>query len=121
MNKVIFLFLVFCFASCKDSEYFKHKIEIEKVSDDCSGLSDKLKMDSNILGERYEFDKCLPGNFSKDNVIFKRQGDTVVVQFNAATSEKRSRFHITLDIDTYPRYNFLTIDGNTFVIIPTSP
>jgi hypothetical protein len=77
-------------------------------------------MNSNINGERYEFNKCLPENFAKENVSYVRQGDTVVVHFENKPNVKQSEFHIILDIDTYPRYNFLTIDGDTFIIVPTS-
>ncbi|MBS1621996.1 MAG: hypothetical protein JST10_03990 [Bacteroidetes bacterium] len=76
-------------------------------------------MNSNINGERYEFNKCLPENFSKDNVEFSRQGDTVVVKFEKNVNAKKSEFHVIIDIDTYPRYHFLTIDGDTFIIVPT--
>ena len=53
-------------------------------------------------------------------LYFSRQGDTIVVHFENKSNVKQSVFHIILDIDTYPRYNFLTIDGDTFIIMPTS-
>jgi hypothetical protein len=121
MNKIsICLLLILVLVSCKNPHYLHHKLQFEKVADNCSNVSSKFEMNSNINGERYEFNKCLPGNFTKENVSFSRQGDTVVVHFDNNKNMKRSEFHIILDIDTYPRYNFLTIDGDTFIIVPTS-
>lgn len=120
MNKIAFcLLLTSFFCSCTNPPYLHHKLQVEKVSNDCSAISQKFEMNSNINGERYEFNKCLPENFSKENVSFSRQGDTVVVRFDKNENTKQSAFHIILDIDTYPRYNFLTIDGDTFIIVPT--
>ncbi|MFI5133703.1 MAG: hypothetical protein ACHQEB_05175 [Chitinophagales bacterium] len=116
-----FLFSISILTACKDQAYLHHKLKFEKVADNCSGGQQSFQMNSNINGERYEFNKCLSENFAKENVTYARQGDTVVVHFqNANPNVKQSEFHITLDIDTYPRYNFLTIDGDTFIIVPTS-
>lgn len=121
MKKSIFcIAIVLLLTDCKDIPYLHHKLKFEKVSDNCSGVSSKLEINSNINGDRYEFNKCLPDNFVKENATIKRQGDTVVVSFENSKKMKRSDFHIILDIDTYPRYNFLTIDGETFIIVPTS-
>lgn len=121
MNKTLICALVLAMiASCKDQPYLHHKLQLEKVADNCSSVSQKFEMNSNINGERFEFNKCLPDNFNKEQVIFTKKGDTVLVHFiNAGVNIKQSDFHIILDIDTYPRYNFLTIDGDTFAIIPT--
>jgi hypothetical protein len=69
----------------------------------------------------------LPDDFSKEQITSRRQGDTIVVNFvkkdsfgEKRGSDRQSEFHIILDIDAYPRYNFLTVDGDTFVIVPTS-
>ena len=121
MNKIfICILMTLEFTACKNPPYLHHKLQFEKVADNCSGISQKFEMNSNINGERYEFNKCLPENFVKENVSFARQGDTVVVHFENNGNQKQSAFHIILDIDTYPRYNFLTIDGDTFIIVPTS-
>jgi hypothetical protein len=48
-----------------------------------------------------------------------RQGDTVVVQF-PRTGGKAVLNKITLDIDSYPRYNFITIDDQTIDVIPSN-
>ena len=121
MNKIIIsILLISIFVSCETKPYVKHKIRFEKVADVCSGTTEGLQLNSNILGERYEFNKCLPEDFNKDLVNVSRQGDTVVVRFGKNLNKKRADFHIILDIDAYPRYNFLTIDGETFIIVPAS-
>lgn len=125
MSKIfICILMILVFTACKNPPYLHHKLQLEKVADDCSALAQKFEMNSNINGERYEFNKCFPENFTKDNAIFSRQGDTVIVHFNSDSyrngNVKEAEFHIILDIDTYPRYNFLTIDGDTFIIVPTS-
>jgi hypothetical protein len=96
-------------------------VKFEKVTEHCSAVSQKFEMNSNINGERYEFNKCLEDDFSKDQVSSERQGDTVVVKFDKkGNNMKQSEFHIILDIDAYPRYNFLSIDGETYAIVPAS-
>ena len=115
------LFCILIFTACKDQAFLHHKLKFEKVADNCAGGQQSFQMNSNINGERYEFNKCLQENFSKEQINVSRQGDTVVVHFNKPEKNaKQSEFHIILDIDTYPRYNFLTIDGDTFIIVPAS-
>jgi hypothetical protein len=76
-------------------------------------------MVSNVAGERYEFERCLGASFTKDMMKVLRQGDTVLVQFHRGGGEQ-VLYKITLDIDSYPRYNFITIDGETFQVIPSN-
>jgi hypothetical protein len=118
---IIVSLLVISINACKTKPFVNHKLKFEKVAANCSNEQQSFQMNSNINGERYEFNKCLPGNFTKENVSFARQGDTVIVHFEKPGANiKQSEFHIILDINAYPRYNFLTIDGDTFIIIPTS-
>ena len=120
-KRLLSMFLcIFVFFSCKDQSYLHHKLKLEKIADNCADGQQSFQMNSNINGERYEFNKCLDENFESTSTIFSRQGDTLVVRFENNSNLKQSEFHITLDIDTYPRYNFLTIDGDTFIIVPTS-
>jgi hypothetical protein len=70
-------------------------------------------MVSNIAGERYEFEKCLSTGFTKDMMQVSRQGDTVLVQFSKSGSQS-SLYKMTLDIDSYPAYHFITVDDETF-------
>ena len=75
-------------------------------------------MVSNVAGERYEFEKCLGANFTKEMINIARQGDTVIVQF-PKPERQPVLYKITLDIDSYPKYNFITVDGETFNLIPS--
>jgi hypothetical protein len=121
MNKIIIcIFAISLFIACKEQTYLHHKLKFEKVADNCTNEQQSFQMNSNINGERYEFNKCLPESFAKEQMTVARQSDTVVVHFEGPAKDgKQSEFHIILDIDAYPRYNFLTIDGDTFIIVPT--
>lgn len=97
--------------------YFKHSLaKYEKVSEGCINVDPKFSMVSNIVGERYTFQKCLPVSY-KGNYMAERKGDSVIIAFEKADGPT-AVFDISLDINTYPRYNFLTIDGNTVMIVP---
>jgi hypothetical protein len=72
-------------------------------------------MVSNVAGERFEFEKCLASNFTKDMMKVSRQGDTVLVLFPKPATQK-VLYKITLDIDSYPRYSFITVDDETFIV-----
>jgi hypothetical protein len=51
------------------------------------------------------------------NTYFRTTGDTVLVSFKkASTGQANKVYHITLDIDSYPIYHFVTIDGDTYSI-----
>ena len=105
---------------CERKPYVEHKVKFEKVADDCKEQQSYFRMNSNFGGERYEFEKCLPGDFNDEQLVSERQGDTVLVSFkNATTGPTNKVFHITLDIDSYPAYHFVTIDGDTYSISAT--
>ena len=80
-------------------------------------LSPLSKMNSNLNGERLEFQACLDADFQKAQLTSFRQGDTVVLKFDR-TKSQQALYNIILDVDSYPRYYFLSIDGNTFPIVP---
>ena len=106
--------------SCDRKPFVEHKLKFEKVADDCKEQQSYFRMNSNFGGERYEFEKCLPGDFSDEQLVSERQGDTVLVSFkNAAPGPTNKVYHITLDIDSYPAYHFVTIDGDTYSISAT--
>lgn len=108
-------------AACniKQDPYLNHKLaKSEKLATGCEAYNAKFSMVSNIVGERYQFQKCLHATYD-GHYTAKRSGDTVVVNFTK-TAGPEALYNITLDIDAYPRYNFLTIDGNTFTIIPAA-
>jgi hypothetical protein len=99
--------------ACNRKPFVDHKLRFEKISDNCENLKPSFRMISNIAGERYEFDKCLSAAFTKDMMQVSRQGDTVLVQF-AKPESQTSLYKITLDIDSYPQYHFITVDDETF-------
>src|SRR6266498_5145845 len=100
MNKVIIFLLMIVVIACNRKPFVDHKLKFEKISDNCENLKPSFRMVSNIAGERYEFEKCLAANFSKDQLKVTRQGDTVLVQFERPSAEK-VLYKITLDIDSY--------------------
>ena len=111
------ILFVLTVVSCETKPFLKHSMKFEKVSDNCSAIDNKFKMTSNLNGERYEFQRCLDADFQKSQLTSIRQGDTVVLKFER-TESKQALYDIIVDVDSYPRYNFLTIDGNTFIITP---
>jgi hypothetical protein len=121
MNKIIIVSLIAMVTiNCQRKPFVEHKLKFEKVSDDCSQQQSYFRMVSNFGGERYEFEKCLPADFRSDQLSTARQGDTVVINFpKMAEGQTKAAFHITLDIDSYPSYSFVTIDGDTYIIAPT--
>jgi hypothetical protein len=94
-------------------------MKFEKISSDCSLKQNYFRMVSNFAGERYEFEKCLSKNFTEKQMKASRHGDTVVVQFNEHENGTKTLYKITVDIDSYPKYNFITVDKETFSVIPT--
>ena len=123
MNKTVpalFFIIMMVLSACDRKPYVEHKLKFEKVSDDCREQQAYFRMVSNFGGERYEFEKCLPADFTKEQLLSERKGDTVLVSFtNTAAGTSGKVYHLTLDIDSYPRYHFLTIDGETYSIIAT--
>ena len=115
MNKIIIFLLMIGIIACNRKPFVDHKLKFEKISDNCENLKPSFRVVSNIAGERYEFEKCLAVNFSKDQMKVMRQGDTVLVQFEQPAAQK-VLYKITLDIDSYPRYSFITVDDETFII-----
>lgn len=117
MNKLPFLLLIIVMIACNRKPFVNHKLKLDKVSEDCREQQSYFRSISNIAGERYEFEKCLPFDFSKDNLKTERRGDTVVVNFDKTAAGGRPVvYKVTLDIDSYPIYKFLTIDDQTFMM-----
>lgn len=117
-NGICFLLMAMLFA-CDRKPYVEHKLKFEKVSDNCQDQQSYFRMTSNFGGERYEFEKCLPADFKKDQLITERAGDTIYVHFKTEGASGASHvFHLVLDIDSYPRYRYLTIGADTYSISP---
>lgn len=120
MNKLSAFVLLFILAACSRKPFVEHKLEIKKVNDDCTRQQSYFRMNSNFGGERYEFEKCLPGDFQKDQLRSERRGDTVRVSFPVATpGQSTAVYQLTLDIDSYPPYKFLSIGEDTYTIAPS--
>ncbi|TMI96214.1 MAG: hypothetical protein E6H06_04660 [Bacteroidetes bacterium] len=119
MNKAIIYLLLVGMIACNRNPFVDHKLKFEKISENCDNLKPSFRMVSNVAGERFEFEKCLPTDFSKDQMKVSRQGDTVLVEFQKPAAQK-VLYKITLDIDSYPKYNFITVDNETFNVIPSN-
>jgi hypothetical protein len=116
LSGVIILLIII--SSCERKPYVEHKMQITDRGEECRLSPQEFKMVSNFGGERYEFTRCLPPDFAKDQVEIMRKGDTVHILFPVPGGVKtKTIFDIVVDIDSYPRYNFLTVDGETFSIV----
>lgn len=112
----LFLFSAAAIAACSNSEPFiNHKLEYEKTGD-CTGGEKTINMLSNVAGERYVFEACLNSNFAGDAYTVERKGDSLVVAFQRVDGDKAA-FKITLDIDAFPVYNYIVIDGKDAIVI----
>ena len=119
--KSLFIFLIFLAVSgiiaCQQKPWVKHKITLTKKGEDCARVAPDFKLTSNTNGDRYEFEECLPGDFTKENVTSSLHGDTVVISFNkTAAAAPAVVFGVVLDVDSNPRYNFITIGDETYPI-----
>ena len=116
---IILCCLLMTVIACKRKPYVEHKLKFEKVADDCKDKQSYFRMVSNFGGERYEFETCLPADFNKDQLVSSRKGDTVLISFETRPASDGRVFHLTLDIDSYPRYHYLTIGDDTYSITST--
>jgi hypothetical protein len=114
MNKLIIFSLLLIAIGCNRKPFVDHKVDFEKVANDCSEKQSYFRMNSNFGGERFEFEKCLAPDFKKDQVTSSRKGDTVLIKFPQPAASGNVVYHITLDIDSYPQYNFVTIDEDSY-------
>ena len=110
--------MVFLF-SCDVSHgpYLKHKVAINKVSENCAAQSQQFSMNSNINGERFVFQECLDADTDESDVLITRSGDTVSIQFQKK-GDSQHLYELTVDVNTQPRYNWLKIGNSTIPIIP---
>jgi len=114
--KHIFPFaFILLLGACNRDTYVTSKAQLSKVAEGCTAVSAAVRSVSNIGGERFEFQKCLPDDETQRRVIAERKGDTVVVRFDTkGATAAPATFDVILDIDSYPAYRFITIDDNTF-------
>jgi hypothetical protein len=119
MKLLAVLSILLGLTACDRQPFVEFKLDLDKQGDDCSQLQSTFRMTSNFGGERFELQKCLPVDYDKALLKTERKGDTVVVLFpTSATGQKNVLYNVTLDIDSYPRYGFITIDNDTYTIIP---
>ncbi|NCT73534.1 MAG: hypothetical protein GXC78_03315 [Chitinophagaceae bacterium] len=115
MKFIFFFAFVVILCACNRDEYVTSKVKLSRVADGCASVSAAMRSISNIGGERFEFQKCLPDDEKQRRVIAERRGDTVVVRFDTkGATAPLATFDVILDIDSYPAYRFITIDDNTF-------
>jgi hypothetical protein len=115
MKKIIGAIII-CLAGCNSKPALNYKIKLEKISEDCRNIKPSMKMLSDLGGEHYEFERCLSNGFSKDDMKIDRHGDTVSIWFDPIHSKQQMIYKFDIDIDSDPRYNFLTIGDETFII-----
>jgi hypothetical protein len=108
MKFLLSLLLLIACCSCSNS-FINHKLTYEKIGP-CSNEIVPVKITSNIAGERYEFFNCLGNDFDGKNYFVERKGDSIVVSF-PNTTEPKSSFKLTLDIDAKPAYQHIILDG----------
>jgi len=120
MKKTGIVLLMIVTISCHRKPFVNHKLTLEKTSSDCKDKQSYFRMLSDFGGERYEFEKCLALDFKKSQLDVTRQGDTVVVKFpQFGDKQPMADYHVTLDIDSYPMYHFITVDDDTYPIVPS--
>ena len=116
MKYISLLLLAAVIYSCNTNENFiNHKLEFKKIGE-CTAGEKTVNMTSNIAGERYEFEACLNSNFAGDTYTVERKSDSLVVSFQRVDGEKAA-FNITLDIDAFPVYDYIVIDGKDAIAI----
>jgi len=115
---IIFLLLLWIGFSCNRKPFVTAKFKLEKISADCKSQQTYFKMVSGFAGERYEFERCLDVHFTDKDPRVSRHGDTVEILL-AKPSREKSLFKLVVDVDSYPKYNFVTVDGETFQVIST--
>jgi len=116
MKYISTAFLLITLSSCSNS-FINKKLQAEKIGP-CTNEATPIKMNSNINGERYEFNLCLDDNFDGKNYTIDRSGDSLIVNF-PVTTNKTALYKLTLDIDAKPAYHHIKLGDQTLVIVPT--
>lgn len=117
MKYILIVLFVVLIAACKTKPYVKHDLSFKKVAENCQGIKEGINMNSNLNGERFVFQSCLDTDFKKEQLRSFRQGDTVVLSFERKNTVQ-ALYDITIDLDVYPRYTYLILDGTEIGIQP---
>lgn len=119
MKKLIILGLL-ALVACETKPHITWDLSFEKAADECTEQSTGMKMNSNLNGERYEFQLCLDPGFTKSQMHCVQRGNVVDVTFER-TTDNLALFNLVFDLDVFPRYDTLIIDGNPISIKPYEP
>jgi hypothetical protein len=92
-------------------------LNFEKLGD-CTGISESIKMISNINGERYEFFSCIDDGFDGKNYTVVRKGDSVIISFPKTAAQPKALFKLILDVDAKPNYHHIILDERELTIVP---
>ncbi|HLG39865.1 MAG TPA: hypothetical protein VI461_09360 [Chitinophagaceae bacterium] len=112
--KIFFVFLIITsIAACRTKPFVKHDLEFEKVADNCNNQDAAFRMNSNLNGERFELQRCLDADFKKGQLTSYQPNDTTVVLKFERKNSSQALYQLTIDLDAYPRYSLLILDGDT--------
>ena len=84
---------------------------------ECTGQTSSIKIESNINGERYEFEYCLDDGFDGKSYTIERKGDSLIVSFPKPAA-KPALYKLILDIDAKPAYHHIVLGDKTLEIVP---
>ena len=110
---VISLLMLACDVSTKP--YLKHEVELSYATGSCNEKT-AMRVETNIIGERYHFQDCLQPGFSAKEVQVQRRGDTVAILYGRQ-SNTGQLVNFIVAIQTHPRYHFININGQTFPVV----
>jgi hypothetical protein len=108
----------FFLTACEVGPWVKHNMTVAKKGD-CTNEISSVKMESNINGERYVFEECLPENFDVKTYEVVRKGDSLFVTFPQTPSSKAALFTLTLDVQANPVYKCIKLGDRDPITIKT--
>ena len=110
----ILAFTCLLLSACDEGPYLKHELKHEKLQGSCASVNPQISVTVNTAGDRFVYERCLDAAYA-GNYSVERKGDTVVV-VTQKTGAKVSPYRVTLDINTYPEYHFLSLDGEVMPV-----
>jgi len=113
MKYLNFIVVAVLLASCSDS-FVNHELKFEKFGD-CRTMETPIGIESNINGERYQFEQCMDDGFTGKEYTVERRADSLFVNF-PKSGAKQARFKVTIDIDAKPAYHYISFDGRPVLI-----
>lgn len=78
-------------------------------------------MNSNLNGERFVLQSCLDADFKKEQITSYQPNDTTVMIKFERKNSKQALYKLTIDLDAYPRYSLLILDGDTIHMKQVEP